>query len=188
MIDDDAGEEDGLNELEKLAGINQGAAAVDQLVISDDELPDGPAAAADEDSDGPDSVGAESSYSDFMQQWKNKLMTDEEKEATAGPSDLVSNHSKRSNRSNRSNKGADASPFRDLTSQQTRSLLKGQKSEVIPEMQYEESGGSDSEGEGVILSKVERRRLNLLNSSRSVLPSIAAGPTTGDVALPSTTQ
>ena len=120
-----------------------------------------------------------------MQQWKNKLMTDEEKEQTGGPSDLASNHSKRSGRSNRSNNPADNSPFRDLTSQQTRSLLKGQKSEVIPEMQHEESGSDD---DGVILSKVERRRLNLLNSSRSVLPNIGQGLTTGDVQLPSTNQ
>ena len=74
------GDEDGLNELEKLAGINSAAKVVDQLVISDDELPDDLAADEEEDSDRPNSVGAESSYSDFMQQWKNKLMTDEEKE------------------------------------------------------------------------------------------------------------
>ena len=71
-----------MNELEQLAGISQGVTAVDQLVISDDEAPDNPAGAAvaDDASDRPDSVGAESSYSDFMRQWKNKLMTDEEKE------------------------------------------------------------------------------------------------------------
>ena len=57
-------------------------------------------------------------------------MTDEEKEAAQGVSDVVSNNSKRSNRSNNP---ADNSPFRDITGEQTRKLLKGQKTEVIPE-------------------------------------------------------
>ena len=124
-VDDE--DDDGLNELEKLAGIDKNAVVepVEKLEISDDELPDYPAAtpdAEDNESDRPNSVGAESSYSDFMQQWKNKLTADEDKE---GPSDVASNHSKRSGKSNRSGNPADNSPFRDLTSQQTRSLLKG---------------------------------------------------------------
>lgn len=50
------------------------------------------------------------------------------------PSDMISNHSRTSNRSKRSNNPADNSPFRDITGAHTRQLLKGQKSEVIPEM------------------------------------------------------
>lgn len=100
-------------------------------MISDDEYPDNPFEEQDQVSeDRPNSVGAESSYSDFMQQWKNKLMSNDDREATQGVSDVVSNHSKRSNRSNNP---ADNSPFRDITGEQTRKLLKGQKTEVIPE-------------------------------------------------------
>ena len=185
MLDGEDPEDDGLNQLEKLAGMNQQKGVGEDLVISDDELPDNPPAQEDDnESDRPNSVGAESSYSDFMQQWKNKLMTEDEKDATAMPSDMVSNHSRRSNRSNRSNNPADNSPFRDITGNQTRKLLKGQKSEVIPEMQYEESDESSDGHDNVILTKVERRRLNLLNSSRSVLPdSVAVGPSNGEVQL-----
>ena len=52
-------------------------------------------------------------------------------------------------------------------------------------MQYEES---DSDDDGVILSKVERRRLNLLNSDRAVLPNLGQGTTSGDTYLPSVNQ
>ena len=67
MLDGEEPENDGLNELEKLAGINKQMGVGEDLVISDDELPDNPPADQDNDSDRPNSVGAESSYSDFMQ-------------------------------------------------------------------------------------------------------------------------
>lgn len=151
----------------------------DQLEISDDGLPtlrkleNAEAPAADQAAeDSPKSFGAESSYSDFMQQWKNKLIKDEEQdEAANGPSDAVSNYSARqSNHSRRSNNPADNSPFRDISSKQTHKLLRAQKTEIIPEQQYEESDGSSEGDDTVILSKVERRRLNLLNERQASTP------------------
>lgn len=68
-------------ELERLAGIGK-------LEISDDEdyppIQDGVSDAR------PNSVGEESSYSDFMKQWKSKLNEGEDKNV---PDDAVSNHS-----------------------------------------------------------------------------------------------
>ena len=72
-----------------------------------------------------------------MQQWKNKLMKDDEDEPANGPpenDDVVSNYSaNKSNHSRRSTNPADNSPFRDITSKQTHKLLRGQKTEVIQE-------------------------------------------------------
>ena len=68
-------EDEELNELERLAGVAEGPGTrkVSLLDISDDEeeeeAPVGDVAPVER----PSSVGAESSYSDFMQQWKNKL-------------------------------------------------------------------------------------------------------------------
>lgn len=103
------------------------------LLISDDELPTDRKQEAQQQQEAvgtPKSIGAESSYSDFMQQWKNKLMKDEEGEegeGANGPTDVVSNYSRHSNNP------ADNSPFRDISSKQTSKLLRGQKTEIIAE-------------------------------------------------------
>ena len=140
FMPDDA-EEGGLEALMKLAGQEKEAEAADmQLDISDAGLPTDRDLALSEngkqepqENASPKSVGAESSYSDFMQQWKSKLQKDEDNDAN-GPSDVVSNHSAaRSNYSRRSNNPADDSPFRDISGAQTRKLLKNQNTEVIPE-------------------------------------------------------
>lgn len=45
MLDGEEAEDDGLNELEKLAGMNKQLGVGEDLVISDDELPDNPSPA-----------------------------------------------------------------------------------------------------------------------------------------------
>lgn len=106
--------DDELNELEKLAGIGTATVAV----YSGTQDGDGEANEGDNDSVGRSSVGAESSYSEFMQQWKNKLYADGENTENDpnGPSDVVSNHSNaRSNYSRRSERKGDDSPFKGIT-------------------------------------------------------------------------
>ena len=92
-------------------------------------------------------------------------MNAEQDAPAASADDIVSNHSRRS-------KGSVDSPFINLTKQQTQSLLKGPEpsqkaSAVIPE-EYEDSAESDDDPEkqGIILSKTERRRLNMLSDRR----------------------
>lgn len=89
-----------MNELEKLAGFNNNKDGA-QLEISDseeEEVNRNKTEKPSEDGDVPKSPGAESSYSNFMQQWRNKL----EKEAAETPmkgagnydnNDAVSNNS-----------------------------------------------------------------------------------------------
>ncbi len=77
---------DELNELEQLAGVNQKLNRdQDELVISDEGLPEEP----HDDGARPSSAGAESSYSDFIQQWKNKLLLTEDRQQQDGPNDDV---------------------------------------------------------------------------------------------------
>ena len=67
-----------------------------------------------EDSERPNSVGAESSYTDFMQKWKQKLFADDANGPEDDKDDIVSQYSaQRSNYSRRS-KAASDSPFTNL--------------------------------------------------------------------------
>ena len=72
-IDDEGPDE--LNELEMLAGIQR--THNQPLEISDDDELRGAEDPRQDTDEKADSVGAESSYSDFMQAWKNKLFSDD---------------------------------------------------------------------------------------------------------------
>ena len=109
-----------LNELEKLAGIgkqDQYELSISSSSESYDERNDATQAAGLNDSQRPLSAGAESSYSEFIQQWKNKLFV-EDQEGGNGPEqidDAASNHSgARSNYSRTSKTGSD-SPFLQIS-------------------------------------------------------------------------
>lgn len=119
-----------------------------------------------------------------MKQWKSKLNEGEDKN---GPDDAASNHSgtksvnsaTKSVYSAKNEKIAQESPFQNLSKQQTLNLLVGdQTPTIIPEANED----SDSDEEGVILSKTEQRRMKLLGntsgfgSSASLLPPIAELP------------
>lgn len=90
-----------------------------------------------------------------MKQWKNKLQGED----NGGPSDVVSNASgaksnysgKKSQYSAKNQEIADQSPFKDLSKDQTKNLLAGDSDKVIPEQNED----SDSDEEGIILSKTE---------------------------------
>ena len=101
-----------------------------------------------------------------MQTWKTKLNAEADKN-----DDVASNHSLGSRRSNLSAIGD--TPFKNLSSKQTMSLLTGERpvghEGVIHENVDEENESGDEfdhidDNEGVILTKVERRRMNLLSN------------------------
>jgi len=68
----------------------------------------------------PNSVGAESSYTDFMQKWKQKLFTDDDANGPADDKDdIVSQYSAQRSNYSRHSKAASDSPFTNINKAQT---------------------------------------------------------------------
>lgn len=113
---------------------------------------------------------AESSYSDFMSQWKNKLNAEGGDKATGEQffSDAVSNYSaQRSNYSLPSHVESPQVGLQKVHRKQSSMVTLGVNDSqgVIHEEVYEDSADSDADGGGVILSKAERRRLNNISAA-----------------------